>query len=126
VHVIVDWCEEGHGVACDECIKAGTTKKVGMLNVDRKFPNSIYITDAEYTWRDIGDLPIYKGSTDTYFYKNVLPDGYYAGTVHVDSARRNQGIFLHNRICGIHYVPPAPEPDPSPDPNPDPSLTPTS
>jgi len=104
VHVLVDWCEAGHGVACDACIAAGTTKKVGMLNIVREFPASIYVTDAEFVWRDLGDVAPYQ-STATYFFKNLLPVGYYAGTVRIGSSRREQGEYLYNRMCSVHYVP---------------------
>lgn len=104
VHVMVDWCEEGHGVACDACIAAGTTKRVGMLNIVREFPSSIYVTDAEFVWRDLGDVAPYQ-ATSTYFFKNLLPVGYYAGTVSIGSSRRNSGEYLYNRMCAVHYVP---------------------
>jgi len=104
VHVLVDWCEAGHGVACETCISSGTTKKMGMLNIERIFPASIYVTDAEFVWRDIGDTAPYQ-STATYFFKNILPRGFYAGTVRVGSSRREQGEYLYNRMCALHYVP---------------------
>ena len=101
---MVDWCDEGHGVACDECVAAGTTLKVGMLNIERVFPASIYVTDAEFVWRDLGNTEPYQ-STATYFFKNLLPIGYYAGTVRIGSSRRNAGEYLYNRMCAVHYVP---------------------
>lgn len=104
VHVLVDWCRTGHGVACDACVSAGTTIKVGMLNIERLFPASIYVTDAEFVWRDIGIYEPYQ-STATYFFKNLLPAGYYAGTVRIGSDRRNRGEYLYNRMCSVHYVP---------------------
>jgi hypothetical protein len=104
VHVMVDWCSLGHGVACDACISAGTTRKMGMLNVERLFPASIYVTDAEFVWRELGDALPYQ-STATYFFKNLLPTGYYAGTVRIGSSRRDSGEYLYNRMCSTHYVP---------------------
>ena len=53
VHRLVAYDSVHGGVASPDC-PAENLKYVGLINVSRSFPVQIYVTDAQYTWRDIG------------------------------------------------------------------------
>lgn len=90
-HIIVDYDTVTKGVAGDNC-PVGNLARVSLIYVpDRAFPKEIYITDAEYVYRDsVVDI---KNENYPYFYAE-LPDGEYAGI----SKRRRQ----FNAPCEEH------------------------
>ncbi len=95
-HVLVDMCvHEGkiNGVANEACPK---TKQVGLINVtDRAFPVEIYVTDAQYVARDLGDATA-GGTQNQPYFSTTLPEGTYVGISNADAQ--------YNRACPTHVV----------------------
>lgn len=100
-HVAVRYDKVTGGIACDDCPEENVIT-VGLLKVERSFPYQIYVTDAQYTWRDIGDT---KACTDPSlpFYANLLPSGTYSGITLTDSGTQ------YNQYCKTHYDPDKPK-----------------
>lgn len=65
--------------------------QVGLINVERSFPVQIYVTDAQYTWRDIGLYVLPETSPYLPFYCNLLPEKSYCGISNVE--------VQYNRAC---------------------------
>ena len=92
-HVNVSYDTVNGGVACEDCPRENV-KTVGLINVTRVFPMQIYVTDAEYTWRDIGgSLP--STASGLPFYANILKDGEYSGISKKD--------IQYNRFCRTDF-----------------------
>ena len=69
--------------------------KVGLINVERNFPMQIYVTDAQYTWRDIGKFILPETSPSLPFYNNVLSEDSYCGISNTQTQ--------FNRACREHF-----------------------
>lgn len=93
-HVMVDYDTVCGGVAVGEC-PAENIKQVGLVAVERSFPKQIYVTDAQYTWRDIGtDVP--PETTPTLpFFARLLPENTFSGISRAETQ--------FNRACGEHF-----------------------
>lgn len=92
-HLLVDYDIDG-GVVIGGC-PAENTVKVGLINVARSFPMQIYITDAQYTWQDIGVTVLPETSPMFAFYNNLLGEGRYSGI--------SYGDMQYNRACREHF-----------------------
>lgn len=73
-HVFVAYCTEGNGIAGPGCPEL-TIVQYGLLNHIRNFACSIYVTDGQYTWTDLGAIapdlrPGYP------FYQKIYENGY--------------------------------------------------
>lgn len=77
-HVLVRYDKSEECIASNEC-KNEDTILVGLLNVTRIFPTQIYITDAQYTWRDIGKETLPETANGLPFFNNLLDKNEYAG-----------------------------------------------
>ena len=76
-HVLVRYDEKEQCIASNDCKNEDITL-VGLLKIKRSFPTQIYITDAQYVWRDIGKtLP--ETSDGLPFFNNLLSNNEYAG-----------------------------------------------
>ena len=94
-HVLVEMCTSG-GVANEAC---PNTKKVGLINVtDRSFPVEIFVADAQYVYRDTGEIA-HGGTESQPFFSTIIPEGTYVGISNVEKQ--------YNRACTIHL----PEPE---------------
>ena len=92
-HVNVSYDIVNGGVACDDC-PSENLKTVGLISVTRVFPMQIYVTDAEYTWRYIGDaLP--STSHGLPFYANLLGAEEYSGISKTEAQ--------YNRYCRVDF-----------------------
>lgn len=92
VHVKVAYCSAGKGIAGPGCPEE-SIKYYGLLHVKRSFEFDIYVTDAQYTWRDLNGKSPYRNIYHP-FYRNVLPSGKYAG--------RTSGTRQFNCYCQTH------------------------
>lgn len=92
-HVCVDYDHEHGGVACPNCPQE-SVEKVGMITVERSFPDQIYVTDAQYVYRKIpeGTLPCVDPRLP--FFANAL-GGRYSGISYTDKQ--------FNRYCTEHF-----------------------
>ncbi len=79
VHMMVDYDKAHGGVASPGC-DPNDIIQVGLLNILRKFPFNITVTDAQYTAQILPMNYSYEGLTDTMpYYQNLLPEGFYSG-----------------------------------------------
>ena len=93
-HVLVDYDTVMGGVDICGC-PSQNIKKVGLVSVERSFPIQIYITDAQYTWRNIGNATVPQTSPSLPFYANLLPEGEYCGISNASTQ--------FNRACREHF-----------------------
>lgn len=90
VHVMVDY-DPGNGVANSGC--PGTVK-YSLLNIKgRNFPVQVYITDAQYAWRQLPEGVSMNTDPGNSFFANALEPGVYAGI---------SGGTQFNRGCASH------------------------
>ncbi|MGM9683119.1 MAG: transglycosylase domain-containing protein, partial [Eubacteriales bacterium] len=93
-HVLVDYDTEYGGIACPEC-PSEKTVKVGLIKVVRVFPMQIYVTDAEYVYRDIGTQTMPETSSSLPFFANLLGENEYSGI--------SNSQTQYNRYCREHF-----------------------
>jgi len=92
-HVLIDYDTVSGGVCLSKC-PSNYVKKVSLICVEREFPIQIYITDAQYTWRDIGNTSPQTAPTLP-FYNNMLREGAYSGI--------SNATLQFNRACREHF-----------------------
>ncbi len=111
-HVMVDYDTVTGGIATPGCT---TTKKVGLLNIERSFPFQVKIADAQYVYKELPDGYSYDGLTagDPYF-KNSIPEGTFVGIT--------DGAIQYNHVCTVH-IGNIPDPGVDPDLDPDNNIT---
>ncbi len=93
-HVLVNYDAENGGVADADCEKENITR-VGMIVVERSFPIQVYVTDAQYVWRNIENKVLPNTSPNQAFFANILKDGEYCGI--------SRGEVQYNRYCRRHF-----------------------
>lgn len=93
-HVLVRYDELEKSIASNECRNEDITL-VGLLKINRSFPTQIYITDAQYAWRDIGKEVLPETSHSLPFFNNLLPKGEYSGISNVEKQ--------FNSYCRKHF-----------------------
>ncbi len=93
-HLSVDYDTVSGGVVIGEC-PTESTVKVGLINVERSFPMQLYVTDAQYTWRDIGKHILPETSPTLPFYNNLMQKDTYSGISNV--------AVQYNRACREHF-----------------------
>ncbi len=93
-HVSVAYDVKNGGVADPDC-SPENIEYIGLINVKRSFPMQIYVTDAQYVWRDIGKNVLPSTSKDLPFFANLLSDREYSG---ISIADRQ-----YNRYCGADF-----------------------
>ena len=91
-HVLVNYDVEHGGVADPLCEHV---EQVGLIYVERSFPIQIYVTDAEFVWRDIGKEILPNTSKDQPFFANLLSEGEFCGVSRSESQ--------YNRYCRRHF-----------------------
>ncbi len=93
-HLTVRYDTASGGVVIGQCPEANTVA-VGLIKVEREFPMQIYVTDAQYTWRDIGKDILPATSPTIPFYANILQKDIYCGISKTD--------IQYNRACREHF-----------------------
>ncbi len=93
-HVLVKYDVNNGGVASPEC-SFTDTEYVGLLRVERSFPIQVYVSDAQYVWRDIGKDILPETSQSLPFFNNILGEGEYCGI--------SYGNTQYNRYCRAHF-----------------------
>ena len=91
-HVSVLYDTSG-GVVVGECTE--NVIKVGLIKVERSFPIQIYVSDAQYTWRDIGEGVLPETAPTLPFYNNLLKKDTFSGISRAD--------VQYNRACREHF-----------------------
>ena len=93
-HVSVAYDTVLGGVASEDC-PSENIKMVGLIKVIRIFPMQIYVTDAEYVWRDIGKDILPATSPNLTFFANLLGEKEYSGISRTETQ--------YNRYCRAHF-----------------------
>lgn len=94
LHVLVPYDSQTQRVACSNCPEENIIN-VGMINIKRTLPTQVYITDAQYVWRDIGCDVLPQTSDTLPFFANILKDGQFSGI--------SRAEFQKNAYCREHF-----------------------
>lgn len=68
---------------------------VGLIHVVRSFPTQIYVTDAQYVWRELPEAIMPETSPSLAFFNGILKEGEYCGISYGDTQ--------YNRFCRAHF-----------------------
>ncbi len=93
-HILVRYDESEGCIASNEC-KNEDVILVGMIRVERSFPTQIYITDAQYVWRDIGKDTLPETASGLPFFNKLLATNEYSGISNVEKQ--------FNSYCRNHF-----------------------
>ena len=90
----MDYDAEAGGVVCEGCACENVTR-VGLLRVNRHFPIQIYVSDAQYTCRDLpsGTSPLVEENRP--YFASILGAHEYCGI--------SAGERQYNRACTKHF-----------------------
>lgn len=93
-HVLVRYDKEEGGVATLDC-PIGSAEYVGLIKVERSFPKQIYVSDAQYVWRELprGTMP--ETSPELAFFNTIAKANEYFGI--------SYGSLQYNRLCRAHF-----------------------
>ncbi len=89
-HIVLEYCNVTGRVATDAC--TSTEKRALVLETKRSFPQFVYVVDAEYVYRPLGDAKTYKYSNAPFFQNTVYG---YIGTT------KKSGT-PYNSLCAAH------------------------
>ncbi len=92
-HIMVDYDMIGGGVATEDCPSGGLAR-VGMIQVKRSFPMPLYVTDAQYVWRQLPSGVQSSREGNEPFFAPMLEDGTWCGI--------SRGRVQYNRGCIQH------------------------
>ncbi len=94
VHVLVNYDAVTESIAANECPKENIIS-IGLINVNRSFPTQVYISDAQYVWRDIGKSVQPETASSLPFYANLIQNEKYCGISRSDKQK--------NCYCREHF-----------------------
>lgn len=93
-HILVRYDEKEKCIASNGCANADVIT-VALIKVKRSFPVQIYITDAQYVWRDIGKKVQPETANGLPFFNNLLSTNEYSGISDVEKQ--------FNSYCRKHF-----------------------
>ena len=93
-HVLVPYDRSEGGIASEWCYSADV-EYIGMIKVERSFPTEVYISDAQYVWRDLPDDVMPETSPSLPYFNNILGEDEYCGI--------SYGTTQFNRYCRAHF-----------------------
>jgi penicillin-binding protein 1A len=93
-HVLVPYDRAEGGIASEWCY-AADVEYVGMIKVERNFPTEIYISDAQYVWRELPDDVMPETSPSLPYFNNLFREDEYCGI--------SYGATQFNRYCRAHF-----------------------
>lgn len=99
-HVLVDYDLVSGGVATSDC-PSQNIGKVGLIRVNRSFPIQVYITDAQYVYRDGNPDLAAKGKPNQPYFAYLQKRSQYFGL--------SYGEMQYNRVCQGHVAETLPE-----------------
>jgi len=94
-HVPVAYDMKEGGVSLNDECPSDSMKYIGLISVERSFPIQIYVTDAQYVWREIGSESLPETAPSLPFFHTVLKKGEYCG---ISKAEQQ-----YNRLCRAHF-----------------------
>jgi hypothetical protein len=93
-HIICLYDSETKAVACENCPKDNLVA-VSLISIkDRAFPKEIYVTDAEYVYRDVDRYEKRPIDYALPYFEYIIPDGVYVG--------KSKSKKQFNSNCYIH------------------------
>ena len=93
-HILCLYDIETNALACPHCPKENL-KIIALLDISkRKFPTEIYVSDAEYVWRNINNETSPGDSFDVPFFIYALDEGEFVG--------KSKGKKQFNSYCYLH------------------------
>ena len=93
-HILISYDTVNGGVAFDDCPN-DNIEQVGMIVVERSFPIQIYVTDAQYVCRDIGNDVLPETSPSLPFFNKLYGENEYSGISNTK--------VQFNRFCRYHF-----------------------
>jgi len=93
-HVLVDYDRFHGGVADPSCPSYNVTQ-VGLLQVERSFPIQVYVSDAQYVYRELPSDVLPGDSDGEPFFINTLKSGEFCGISYSEKQ--------YNRYCSEHF-----------------------
>lgn len=93
-HVGVDYDAEDGGVVCEGCCCDNVTR-VGLLRVKRSFPMQIYVSDAQFTCREMPQGTVPTTEEGRPYFSSLLGAREYCGI--------SPGAKQYNRACTKHF-----------------------
>ena len=94
VHVLVNYDKVTGAIATNKCPKENIKQVALVRNEARSFDCQVTITDAQYTYRSLGDITRYPTYVGFAYYYYALPEGKAVG--------RSQGEKQYNCACSVH------------------------
>ena len=94
-HVPVAYDTVSGGVSFPNGCPQESVSYVGMICVERSFPIQIYVTDAQYVWRNVGKDVLPETSPTLPFFHNLLKKNEFCGVSKVQ--------YQYNRYCRAHF-----------------------
>ncbi|MBQ9085838.1 MAG: transglycosylase domain-containing protein [Clostridia bacterium] len=94
-HVPVAYDTLSGGIASESHCPESNRAYVGLIHVVRSFPIEIYVTDAQYVWRDLPSDIMPETSPALPFFYGTLKEGEYCGI--------SRGDVQFNRLCRMHF-----------------------
>ena len=93
-HILVKYDKVTKCVADPSCPSANLTK-VGLIRVERHFPIQVYVSDAQYVFRELPSTVLPGSSDNEPFFINTIKKGDYCGISYTDKQ--------FNRSCSEHF-----------------------
>ncbi len=93
-HVPVAYDRVEGGVCTSDSCPDGNVEYIGLISVTRSFPTQIYVTDAQYVWRDVEDGTLPETAPSLPFFACMLREDEYCGI--------SKGERQYNRACRRH------------------------
>ena len=93
-HILVDYDKITQCVADPSCPSANITQ-VGLIRVERHFPIQVYVSDAQYVYRELPSDVLPGSSDNEPFFINTIKKGDYCGISYTDKQ--------YNRSCAEHF-----------------------
>lgn len=94
VHVLVNYDKVTGAVATHKCPEANIKQVALVRNENRLFDCQVTITDAQYTYRSLGNVKKYSTYNGHAFFFCAIPQGKYVG--------RSSGVKQFNCACTVH------------------------
>lgn len=92
-HILIDSCTECNCIASPYC--PNTEKVALVLETKRSFSTFVYVVDAQYIYRPLGDAEPYISARQPFFQNTV------ASGTHIGITRTSDG-YAFNRYCSKH------------------------
>lgn len=93
-HCLVEYDSVSGGVVLGDCPSEQTTL-VGMIRVERSFPMQIYVSDAEFVYRDLAADVLPETSPHYPFFSGLLAENEFCGI--------SRSAEQYNRCCRTHF-----------------------